>query len=86
MRDDILEFIDEDGNEQELYLIEEAKLNGTNYILVADSEDEETDAYILKDISAPDAEEAEYILVDDDDELDAVLSLFKEMLEDIDFV
>jgi len=86
MRDDVLEFIDEDGNTQELYFIEEARLNGTVYILVTDSEEEEADAYILKDISEADADEAEFVFVEDENELAAVSALFKEMLEDIDFV
>lgn len=40
----------------EFYVVEETKLNGANYLLVTDAEDddEEGDCYILKDMSGAD--------------------------------
>ena len=38
---------------------------------------------ILKDVSAPEDEEAIYSIVDDDKEMDAVAAIFTDMLEDI---
>ena len=44
----------DDDQTLEFYVVEETKLNGTNYLLVTDAEDddEEGDCYILKDMSA----------------------------------
>lgn len=43
-------FIDDDGNEVEMFVIEETRINNVNYILVTDDdgESEEAEAYILK--------------------------------------
>ena len=48
-----LEFIDENGEKTQFYVIEETRINGINYLLVSesDNEDEEAEAYILKDTS-----------------------------------
>ena len=55
----------EDGERVDFYVLEETRINGTNYLLVTDSEedDEEGECYILKDQSK--AEDAE--LMDDMD-------------------
>ena len=77
-----------DGEEAvEFYVLEQTTLGGVNYILVTDAEeDEEGEAYILKDMSASDAEERVYSMVEDDAELDAVSAVFESMLEDIDLI
>ena len=43
----------EDGERVDFYVLEETRINGTNYLLVTDSEedDEEGECYILKDQS-----------------------------------
>ncbi|MDD6857571.1 MAG: DUF1292 domain-containing protein, partial [Lachnospiraceae bacterium] len=50
-----LSFVDEAGEETEVYVIEETKINNMNYLLVTESdetdEDEELEAYIFKDVS-----------------------------------
>ena len=50
-----LEFIDENGEKTQFYVIEETRINGINYLLVSesDNEDEEAEAYILKDSGRP---------------------------------
>ena len=55
-------FIDEDGNEVEMYVVEETRINNVNYLLVTEDEgdEEEAEAYILKDISKEEEEEAVY--------------------------
>ena len=58
---------------QEFYVEEQTNIAGVTYLLVSDSQDEEADAYILKDISAPGSTEACYEMVEDDDELQACL-------------
>ena len=57
-----LEFIDENGEKTQFYVIEETRINGINYLLVSesDNEDEEAEAYILKDTSDAASEEAVY--------------------------
>lgn len=80
-------FIDDDGNEVEMYVIEETRINNINYLLVtdeADEESEETTAYILKDTSDESDEEAVYEIVDEESELDYIGRIFQELLEDID--
>ena len=77
-----------DGEEAvDFYVLEQTTIAGVNYILVTDAEeDEEGEAYILKDISDSDAEERIYSMVEDDDEFDAVSAAFENMLDDIDLI
>ena len=82
-----LTFITEDMESVDFYILEETRVNGANYLLVTDSENEEAEeaqAYILKDTSAPEYTEAVYEFVDDEEELTAVSRIFDELLEDID--
>ena len=76
---------DDEGNEVELYVVEETRINNVNYILVTEEEDEEEEiAHILKDVSDENDEEAIYEMVEDDSELDYIGRIFSELLEDID--
>ena len=77
-----------DGEEAvDFYVLEQTTIAGVNYILVTDAEeDEEGEAYILKDISDSDAEERIYSMVEDDDEFDAVSAVFENMLDDIELI
>jgi len=75
-----------DEGEVLFYVIEETRMNGKNYLLVSESEDEDADCYILKDTSSDDAEEAVYEMVEDDNELDALSEIFASLLEDTDIV
>ena len=79
-------FIDEDGNEVEMYVVEETRINNVNYLLVTEDEgdEEEAEAYILKDISKEEDEEAVYEMVVEDSEIDYMGKVFSELLEDID--
>lgn len=61
-----LTFVTDDNENVELYIIEETRANGVNYLLVTDSSDEEdTDAecYILKDTSSEADADAVYELL-----------------------
>ncbi|MGN1084627.1 MAG: DUF1292 domain-containing protein, partial [Lachnospiraceae bacterium] len=52
-KQDVITFVDEDGDEALFHVIEETRINGTDYLLVLDDiEGEETEALILKDVSA----------------------------------
>ena len=76
--------VSETGEEVEFYIVEEKKFRGKNYLLVTeDSEKEEAEAYILKDVSEESDKEAAYIMVEDDTEREAVSAIFSELLENI---
>lgn len=78
-------FTDDDGNEIEMFVLEETRINNVNYILVTDdNESDEADAYILKDISNDEDEEAVFEMVDEDAELEYIGKIFSELLEDVD--
>ncbi|MDF2951599.1 MAG: hypothetical protein K0S18_1182 [Anaerocolumna sp.] len=79
-------FISEDDEEVEFLVLEQTKLNGYTYLLVTDAEvdDEEGNAYILKDVSNENDEAAVYNVVDDDTELELISKIFEELLDDID--
>lgn len=82
-----LTFVTEDQESVDFYIIEETRVNGINYLLVTESEDEEdeeAEAYILKDTSNAEDTEAVYEFVESEEELDAVSRIFAELLEDMD--
>lgn len=81
--EDKIVFEMEDGTVEEFYVVEETRINGTNYLLVADSEEEDAECLILKDMSAAEDSDALYVPVEDDIELDAVMKVFEELLDDI---
>ena len=70
-----------DEGEVLFYVLEQTRVQGVNYLLVTDSEDEEADCYILKDVSAESEPEAVYEMVEDDETLSALSKLFGELLE-----
>lgn len=76
----------DDNTEEAFFVLEQTKVNGNTYLLVADSEDEEAQCLILKDTSAPQDLESVYEIVEDDVELSAVLKVFEELLEDVEVV
>ena len=70
----------DDGN-LELEILEETVVNGVNYILVTDApEGEDGTCYVMKDISAPEDEEADYVFAEGD-EAESVMDVFTKMLE-----
>ena len=74
----------ESGDSLELYVLESTRLMGENYLLAADTMQGDGNCYILRDRSTQDSEEAVYELVQDDGLLDHLLSVFAELLEDVD--
>lgn len=76
-----------DGDEPvEFFVLEQTRINGVNYILVTDFEEGDGEALILKDMSKDSDAESVYAIVDDDTELNAVASIFEDLLEDVEFV
>jgi len=76
-----------DGGETvELYVLEETRVAGEDYLLATDLEDGDGEAYILRDTSKDGDTEAVYEFVEDDEQLAALSEVFSEMLEDVDLV
>ena len=77
-------FENEEGEEVSFFVIEQTMLAGVNYLLVAESEEDEADAYILRDIEEEDGQTV-YEMVEEEEELDALSKIFSELLEDVEF-
>lgn len=73
-----------DDEEVEFYILEQTKVNGVSYLLVADSEEEDAECLIMKDLSKQEDKESLYEIVEDEVELQALLKVFEELLEDVD--
>ena len=73
----------EDGQEVELFVLEQTRISGTDYLLAAQSQEGDSEAYILKDVSRDGDPEAVYEFVEDDSELAALSDVFSQMLDDI---
>lgn len=83
--DHMLTMITDSGEAVDFYVLEETRVNAVNYLLVTDApEGEDGECYILKDVSKQQEEEAVYEFVEDDDEMDAVFSVFEQLLQDAD--
>nr|WP_296264060.1 DUF1292 domain-containing protein [uncultured Merdimonas sp.] len=78
-----IKFMSEEMQEVEFFVLEQTMVNGMNYILVADSEDDEAQCLILKETAKEEGTESVYEIVDDDVELNAVSRVFEELLEDV---
>lgn len=74
-------FTSDEGEKIEFFVIEEAKLNGTSYLLVSESEDDEAMAYIMKQIVRDGEKDAVYEFVEDEKEIEAVAGLLEELLD-----
>ena len=74
----------EDGTEIELYILEQTTVGGIDYYLVTESEEEDGDAMILKDVSESGDEDALLEFVEDDTELKAIGEIFAKLLENTD--
>ncbi len=77
-------FENEEGEEVPFFVIEQTMLAGVNYLLVAESEEDEADAYILREIEEEDGQTV-YEMVDEEEELEALSKIFSELLEDVEF-
>ncbi|MDF2906590.1 MAG: hypothetical protein K0R34_1911 [Herbinix sp.] len=84
-RPDEITFITEDGEEVVFQILEQTRLGGTDYLLVSTitEDDEDAEALILKDVSNETDEEAVYDIVEEEQELQSVAAIFKELLDDI---
>ncbi|MCI5623065.1 MULTISPECIES: DUF1292 domain-containing protein [Anaerostipes] len=80
-KDNTILCLDEDGNEIQLLVLEQTTLAGINYLLVADSMEDDGIVLIMKEISLED-DYVSYEVVDDDEELKIISSIFNELVDD----
>ena len=79
-----VKFVFRDGSgEDEFFVLEETKINGAAYILVSDSEDDDGECLILKEVEEESQPESVYEIVEDEREQDALLTIFEQLLEDV---
>ena len=76
-------FQTDEGN-IELFVLEETTVAGATYLLVTDTEEEDGDAFILKETTTDESGETTYDVVDNDEEMKAVGQVFQNLLDDID--
>lgn len=74
-----------DGESIEFYVLEQTRINGSNYILVTEDADGDCDCYIMKETIESDGEST-YDMVEDDTELNALAKVFAEMMDDVEIV
>ena len=79
-----VKFVFRDGSgEDEFFVLEETKINGAAYILVSDSEDDDGECLILKEVEEESQPESVYEIVEDETELAAVSKVFEELMEEV---
>ena len=81
-----ISFMPQDGEAVDFYVLEQTMIGGVNYLLVTDSAEDDGEALILCDISAPEDPEAVYEIVEDDEKLNAVAAVFEKIMDDIDII
>lgn len=79
-------FTPADGEPVEFYVLEQTRIGGTDYLLVTDSAEGDSEALILRDVSQAEEKEAVYEIVDDDETLSAVAAVFEKIMDDVDIV
>ena len=83
MQEERITLLTDTGEAVDVYVLEETRNNGMNYVMVTDTkEDEDGECYVLKDLSGSADSEAVYEFVENDDELDYLYRIFSELLED----
>ena len=88
-----VDFVDEDGENEELTVLCQTKLAGVNYLLISDAEVEDledddatVDVFIIKEEgTTEDGEDVVYKIVEDEKEILTVSKVFEEMMDDVDF-
>lgn len=67
----------------EFFVLEETRIGGSTYLLVADSEEDDAECLILKESEESGADDRMFEIVEDETELMAVSKVFEELLEDV---
>lgn len=82
---DTIELTFDDGEKVSFYVLEQTTLMGNTYLLVVPDDEEDDECYILKESSqTEDDGYGMYDFVDDENELENLFPIFKELLEDSD--
>ena len=74
-------FTDDNGEQAELYVWEETRVAGVNYLLVSEEPDEDAPVFIFKELGEKDGE-LSYEPVEDDHELEYIGRIFEELLNE----
>ncbi len=70
----------------EYYILEQTRISGVNYLLVTDTKEGDGEAVILKEISAAEEEIGGYTDDLTEEEFEAVVPIFENLLEDVDLI
>lgn len=82
MEDNIIVLKGDNDDDIKVRVIEQTVVGNTNYLLVEDLNDnEDLSCFILKDTSDSNDENANYSILDNDDEFDKIAEIFKNILE-----
>lgn len=82
MAEQQIAFTTEDGKEIEFFVVEQTTISGINYLLVTDSQEDESDAYIMREMEDQEGQ-CIYEFIEDEAELDALSKVFVELLDDV---
>lgn len=83
MAEEKLTFTTEDGEEIDVFVVEQTMLSGVNYLLVTDSREAEADAFIMREVEDQNGQ-CTYEFIYEEKELDALSKVFAELLDDVD--
>ncbi|MCC8080740.1 MAG: DUF1292 domain-containing protein [Lachnospiraceae bacterium] len=72
------------GEEAEFYVLEQTCIGGVSYLLVTEDDEDESLAYILKEIQTEE-DDVIYEIVEDEVEMNAIFKVFAELLDDFEF-
>jgi len=82
MEDNIIVLKGDNNDDIKVRVIEQTVVNNTTYLLVEDLNDnDDLSCFILKDTSNSNDEDANYTILDNDDEFDKLAEIFKNILE-----
>jgi len=70
----------------EYYILEQTRISSVNYLLVTDTKEGDGEAIILKEISAAEEEIGGYTDDLTEEEFEAVVPIFENLLEDVDLI
>ena len=80
----VVYFTTDEGEEVPFFVVEETNIAGENYLLVTDSEEDEADEYIFREVSETE-NDSFYEMVEDEEKINALSKVFAELLDDVDF-
>lgn len=75
-----------DNETVEYYILEQTKISGINYLLVTDAETGDGEALILKEIPTSDETIGGYTDELTDEEYEALVPIFENLLEDVELI